>query len=107
MRRRKESDRQAFEALAPGCSHVVVLDVTEAAIAPAVDRVERDVGPIDFFVNNAGYGHEGLVEESSMDELRRQFEVNVFGAVAVTRRCSLTCAGDGGDASSISRRWAA
>jgi short-subunit dehydrogenase len=36
-------------------------------------------------VNNAGYGHEGILEESSMDELRRQFDVNVFGAVAVTK----------------------
>jgi short-subunit dehydrogenase len=36
-------------------------------------------------VNNAGYGHEGTVEESSLDELRQQFEVNVFGAVAVTK----------------------
>jgi short-subunit dehydrogenase len=36
-------------------------------------------------INNAGYGHEGTLEESSMDELRRQFEVNVFGAVAVMK----------------------
>jgi short-subunit dehydrogenase len=34
-------------------------------------------------VNNAGYGHEGALEESTIDELRRQFEVNVFGAVAM------------------------
>ncbi len=36
-------------------------------------------------VNNAGYGHEGLVEESSMEDLRRQFDVNFFGAVAVIK----------------------
>ena len=34
-------------------------------------------------VNKAGYGHEGILEESSIDDLRRQFEVNVFGAVAM------------------------
>jgi short-subunit dehydrogenase len=34
-------------------------------------------------VNNSGYGHEGILEESSIDDLRRQFEVNVFGAVAM------------------------
>ena len=34
-------------------------------------------------MNNAGYGHEGILEESSIDDLRRQFEVNVFGAVAM------------------------
>jgi NAD(P)-dependent dehydrogenase (short-subunit alcohol dehydrogenase family) len=50
-----------------------------------VERVEREVGPIDVLVNNAGYGHEGLVEESSLDDMRRQFAVNAFGAVAVTK----------------------
>jgi NAD(P)-dependent dehydrogenase (short-subunit alcohol dehydrogenase family) len=34
-------------------------------------------------VNNAGYGHEGILEESPLEELRRQFDTNVFGAVAV------------------------
>jgi NAD(P)-dependent dehydrogenase (short-subunit alcohol dehydrogenase family) len=83
---RKEDERAAFEDLAPGRSHGVLLDVTdEAAIGPAVDRIEREIGPIDVLVNNAGYGHEGLVEESSMADLRRQFDVNVFGAVAVIK----------------------
>ncbi|HZY74076.1 MAG TPA: oxidoreductase [Edaphobacter sp.] len=36
-------------------------------------------------INNAGYGHEGTLEESSMDALRKQFEVNVFGAVAMIK----------------------
>jgi NAD(P)-dependent dehydrogenase (short-subunit alcohol dehydrogenase family) len=64
----------------------VVLDVTdEAAIEPLVARIEREIGPIAVLVNNAGYGHEGLVEESSLDDFRRQFEVNFFGAVAMTK----------------------
>jgi len=83
---RTQQDLRAFESLAPGRSHAVILDVTdEAAIAPAVDRIEREIGAIAILVNNAGYGHEGLVEESAMDALRRQFEVNVFGAVAVIK----------------------
>ena len=83
---RKAEDGAAFEALAPGRAHAVVLDVTQDdAIAPAVDHIEREIAPIDILVNNAGYGHEGLVEESSLDELRRQFDVNVFGAVAVIK----------------------
>jgi NAD(P)-dependent dehydrogenase (short-subunit alcohol dehydrogenase family) len=80
---RKDSDKAAFEQLGTG-AHGVVLDVTDtAAIAPAVAAVESRVGAIDVLVNNAGYGHEGILEESSMDDLRRQFEVNVFGAVAM------------------------
>ena len=83
---RKEADRAAFAALAPGRSYGVLLDITEtASIEPTIARVEREVGPIDVLVNNAGYGHEGLVEESSLDDMRRQFEVNVFGAVAVIK----------------------
>lgn len=80
---RNENDKQKFEALGEGV-HAVILDVTNfEAIAPAVADVERRIGAIDVLVNNAGYGHEGILEESSIDDLRRQFEVNVFGAVAM------------------------
>jgi NAD(P)-dependent dehydrogenase (short-subunit alcohol dehydrogenase family) len=83
---RKEDERAAFAAVAPGRAHGVLLDVIdEPAIGPAVDRIEREIGAIDVLVNNAGYGHEGLLEESSMADLRRQFDVNVFGVVAVTQ----------------------
>lgn len=75
-----------FEALAPGTAHARLLDVTEsAAIRTVVSGVETDIGPIDVLVNNAGYGVEGTFEETSLDVFRQQFEVNVFGAVAVTQ----------------------
>jgi NAD(P)-dependent dehydrogenase (short-subunit alcohol dehydrogenase family) len=80
---RNDADKQSFEALGRG-AHALILDVTDTkAIAPVVAEVESRIGTIDVLVNNAGYGHEGILEESSIDELRRQFEVNVFGAVAM------------------------
>ncbi|MEQ1406750.1 oxidoreductase [Neorhizobium sp. Rsf11] len=64
----------------------VELDVTEfEKISGVVDQVEKDHGPVDVLINNAGYGHEGVLEESPLEEMRRQFDVNVFGAVAVAK----------------------
>ncbi len=83
---RKEDQRAAFDDLKPGHSHGVLLDITDIdAIEPAVAKVEAQIGPIDVLVNNAGYGHEGIVEESTLDELRDQMEVNFFGVVALTK----------------------
>ena len=76
-----------FEAIMPGSSLARVLDITEdaAKLTSVVSEIESNVGPIYALINNAGYGHEGTLEESSMEELRRQFDVNVFGAVAMTK----------------------
>ncbi|HVJ33746.1 MAG TPA: oxidoreductase [Terriglobia bacterium] len=75
-----------FSALAPGHAHAIVIDVTEfGAIADAVARAEHEVGAIDVLVNNAGYGHEGIMEESPLEDIQRQFDVNVFGAVAMMK----------------------
>lgn len=63
-----------------------VLDVTHFdAIDAVVAEIESGVGPIDVLVNNAGYGHEGVMEESSLEAMRQQFDVNVFGAVAMMK----------------------
>jgi NAD(P)-dependent dehydrogenase (short-subunit alcohol dehydrogenase family) len=81
---RNEEARVAFDTLDATRARAVILDVTDHdAIPGIVADVESRHGPVDVLVNNAGYGHEGILEESPMDELRQQFEVNVFGAVAV------------------------
>jgi NAD(P)-dependent dehydrogenase (short-subunit alcohol dehydrogenase family) len=83
---RREEDRRAFEALHRTRAQAVILDVSRFdAVDPAVRQIEEDWGPIDVLVNNAGYGHEGILEESPLPELIRQFEVNVFGAVAMIK----------------------
>ena len=53
------------------------------AINPSISKSEHEIGPVDVLVNNAGYGHEGVRRRISLEDLRRQFEVNVFGAVCV------------------------
>jgi NAD(P)-dependent dehydrogenase (short-subunit alcohol dehydrogenase family) len=83
---RNPDDAGIFAALAPGRAHPLLLDVTHLdAIAGAVSEAEQRAGPIDVLVNNAGYGHEGVLEESSMDDLQRQFAANVFGPVAMMK----------------------
>jgi NAD(P)-dependent dehydrogenase (short-subunit alcohol dehydrogenase family) len=83
---RSETALQDFEALCVEQAHGVILDVTDfARIDSVVAAVEAAHGPVDVLVNNAGYGHEGVFEESPLEEMRRQFDVNVFGAVAVTK----------------------
>ncbi len=84
---RKPEAALEFEQLQPGAAFARTLDVTESPerLAAVVEEIELNIGPVYALINNAGYGHEGTLEESSMDELRRQFEVNVFGAVAMMK----------------------
>lgn len=86
---RSEPARQDFEAQGAGTrgkAFARVLDVTDFdAIDGVVAEIEASVGPIDVLVNNAGYGHEGVMEESPLSDMRRQFDVNVFGAVAMMK----------------------
>jgi NAD(P)-dependent dehydrogenase (short-subunit alcohol dehydrogenase family) len=64
----------------------IKLDVTdrEAAFA-AVRQAHKRFGQLDVVVNNAGYGHFGMIEEVSEEEIRAQLETNVLGALWVTQ----------------------
>jgi NAD(P)-dependent dehydrogenase (short-subunit alcohol dehydrogenase family) len=75
---------------AAGC-RTLALDVTdEASMKAAVETVEAERGAVGALVNNAGYSQSGAIETLSMEDLRRQFETNVFGLV---RMCQLVLPG--------------
>ena len=81
---------QLGELEAAGCK-TLALDVTdEESMRAAVERVEAAEGAIGALVNNAGYSLSGAVETLEMDEIRREFETNVFGLV---RMCQLVLPG--------------
>jgi NAD(P)-dependent dehydrogenase (short-subunit alcohol dehydrogenase family) len=83
---RNDSAKAEFEGLHAHHVHGVLLDVSDFdSIDATINEIAQRVGPIDVLVNSAGYGHEGILEESPLEELRRQFDVNVFGAVAMIK----------------------
>ncbi|KMV34932.1 oxidoreductase [Franconibacter pulveris] len=83
---RNREAQQAFEALDAQRAFGRLLDVTDVErIDKAVAEISSAFGPVDVLVNNAGYGYEGILEESPLAEMRRQFDVNVFGAVAMIK----------------------
>jgi NAD(P)-dependent dehydrogenase (short-subunit alcohol dehydrogenase family) len=62
------------------------LDVTHFDSLPGtVESIARDYGRIDVLVNNAGFSMTGFSEDMALDELRRQFDTNFFGPVAMTK----------------------
>ncbi len=68
--------------------HALKLDVTDSASIPAVaERAYELTGRsgIDVLINNAGYGQAGFLADLDEEQVRRQFEVNVFGLLDVTR----------------------
>lgn len=80
--RRLESIEQLADA---GCK-LLRLDVTdEQSMRAAVETVEREHGAVGVLVNNAGYSQGGPIEQVPLEAVRRQFETNVFGVIALTQ----------------------
>ncbi len=72
--------------LASRGAHTLALDVTdEASMKAAVDQVVTEQGTVGALVNNAGYSQSGALETLSMDDVRRQFETNVFGLLRMSQ----------------------
>lgn len=77
----KEKELRSLDNVA-----VLKLDVTQPnTIREAVKKAVEKFGDIDVVVNNAGYGLTGAFETASEEQARRQFEVNLFGVMNVTR----------------------
>jgi NAD(P)-dependent dehydrogenase (short-subunit alcohol dehydrogenase family) len=83
---RKQEDAETLAAAGSERLVPVIVDVVEPEqIAAATERIEAEAGALHGLVNNAGIAVPGPIELLATDEWRRQFEVNVFGTVAVTR----------------------
>jgi NAD(P)-dependent dehydrogenase (short-subunit alcohol dehydrogenase family) len=66
--------------------HFVQLDVTDAnSVASAIQKISHERGRIDILVNNAGYALTGAFEDLTMDEIKSQYETNVFGLIRTTQ----------------------
>lgn len=70
---------------APGLEPLELDVRSDASIEAAMSQIREETGRIDILVNNAGYGIFGGTEDVDRDMWRRQFEVNLFGAVALSR----------------------
>ena len=77
---------EAIEDLKSAGCRTLALDVTEEdSMRAAVEQVERAEGAVGALVNNAGYSQSGAVETVPLDDVRRQFETNVFGLLRMSQ----------------------
>jgi NAD(P)-dependent dehydrogenase (short-subunit alcohol dehydrogenase family) len=77
---------ESIESLADAGCKLLQLDVTdEQSMRVAVEAIEREHGAVGALVNNAGYSQGGPIEQVPPEAVRRQFETNVFGPIALTQ----------------------
>jgi NAD(P)-dependent dehydrogenase (short-subunit alcohol dehydrogenase family) len=76
----------SIEDLRAGGCHTLALDVCdEVSMTAAVEHVVSEAGAVGVLVNNAGYSQSGALETVAIDDVRRQFETNVFGAIRLSQ----------------------
>ncbi|MGI8572032.1 MAG: oxidoreductase [Solirubrobacteraceae bacterium] len=73
-----------------GCETLALDVCDEASMSAAVSAISEAEGAVGVLVNNAGYSQSGAVESVPLDQVRRQFETNVFGLI---RMCQLVLPG--------------
>ncbi|PBK76775.1 short-chain alcohol dehydrogenase [Armillaria solidipes] len=83
---RDTSKENPLKSLDPSRMLLVQMDVAEPnSIGPAIAAAISKFSKVDLLVNSAGYGQSGIFEMISPEQARRQFDVNVFGVMDVTR----------------------
>jgi len=77
---------ESMKELVDNGGHAIKMDVTnEETIKQGVEQLIQEQGKIDILINNAGYAIYGAVEDTSMEDARRQFELNIFGLARLTQ----------------------
>ena len=77
---------EAIAGLTEAGCRLLQLDVNdEASMRAAVTQIEAEHGAVGVLINNAGYSQSGAIESVPIDDVRRQFETNVFGLVQLTQ----------------------
>jgi NADP-dependent 3-hydroxy acid dehydrogenase YdfG len=75
---------EAIEHLKDAGCRTLALDVTdEDSMRAAVAEIEQTEGAVGVLVNNAGYSQGGAIEQVPLEAVRRQFETNVYGPIAL------------------------
>ncbi|HXS59757.1 MAG TPA: SDR family oxidoreductase [Candidatus Sulfopaludibacter sp.] len=82
----KGSDLKSIAEIERLPLHFLQLDVTdERTINTSIQTIYNEAGRIDILVNNAGYALSGTFEDISIDEIKAQYETNVFGLIRTTQ----------------------
>jgi len=83
---RKQTQVDSFKEKHGKSAKAILLDVTDLeGIDKAVSQIQEELGRIDVLVNNAGIGFVGAIEEAAIEDVRKVFEANFFGALKLTQ----------------------
>lgn len=82
---RKKEQLEELQGIDKEHVHPILLDVQKPSTVDQARATIETFGRVDVLVNNAGYGSLGPVEEVSDEEIYRQFDVNVFGAIRMIK----------------------